>query len=395
MRFSLMRAVKAVHEAMAKPRVPSVDTGITSVWQFKWIAVLLLYAFGTGLMAKDAWFGVGEFAWNQGAFVLLLSYLVVSAVAFEWKLLGRAEGVNLILQLFLMLPVGVFLGRVLGKPSDPGDPDTLLGKAAELIGKGFTGVGLTEFIPKWIQEVFTSPGIAFFVVLVCVALSCQGKKKRVSFLCSALVLQAVFVIAYPPPPQVVFWAGAGLVAVGIYLQYLDINTIIAEENLLKRLRHVDDEMERRCAIRIAKRAIEDGSITESTVIELVRRCYNNALPLTSEEVEACARIASFRLVHEHGILDVRGSAHGIYLVPSPRLTRGESLVEELSIWPRMLILGTIAILWLVSPLDAIPDSTPVIGVLDDAVVLLAGGAPILRDLARMRRGRMGQLEANV
>lgn len=46
--------------------------------------------------------------------------------------------------------------------------------------------------------------------------------------------------------------------VGISLQYLDVNKLVAEEGFLKRLNHVNDEMERRCSIRIIKRALEDN-----------------------------------------------------------------------------------------------------------------------------------------
>jgi hypothetical protein len=385
------RAIQSIHQKLSKPAIGPFGGGVGSIWNIKWIPIALLYIFAAGCMAKDPWFGSDYFAWNQGVIVILLSYLIVSAVAFEWNLLGRARGINLLLQVLLIVPMAVFLGRILGRPTERPSFTSLLDSAADLFRKGLSVIGLAEWIPKWVQEVFTSPGLAVFLVLTCLALNCHGKKKRMGLLATAIAAATMLAIAYPPQPSLVFWVGVIFMCAGVSMQYLDINQLVAEEALLRRLDNVRDDAERRCSIRIVKRALSEGAVTEPTAIEIVRRCYGELAQLSPEQVLQCARTISYRLVHEHGALDIRGSERGMFLVPSPYLTRQDSLLEEVSLWPRHVILGTVAVLWLLSPVDLIPDSIPVLGVIDDAVILMVAGSPILSALARDHRRRRPEL----
>ena len=87
--MGVRRALHALHSVLSAPRSATLATGVDSIWHPNWIAVAVLYIFALGFMATDPWFGNDLFAFNHGLFAALLSFVMVSAVAFEWNLLGQ------------------------------------------------------------------------------------------------------------------------------------------------------------------------------------------------------------------------------------------------------------------------------------------------------------------
>lgn len=50
--------------------------------------------------------------------------------------------------------------------------------------------------------------------------------------------------------------------------------------------------------------------------------------------------------------------------------------------PGKLIIGFLSILYILSPIDVIPDFIPIVGWLDDLVVLVIGIVPLLKDFIK-------------
>jgi hypothetical protein len=159
---------------------------------------------------------------------------------------------------------------------------------------------------------------------------------------------------------------------------------VQQEQALKRLRDVDDDLERRCSLRILCKVLEDGRMNEKGAFETVRRHYQDHAE-SAEEIALCARSIINRLVNEHGVLTIRGSTEGSFLVPSSGLSMQESVFSQLGSWPRCTLLGLLAFLWLILPLDAIPDSVPFLGPLDDAAIVLLGASPLAQKIRETMR----------
>lgn len=352
--------------------------------------VFVAYALSVGFMAKDPWFGEKSFHWNQGAFVILVSYIIATTLAFEWNLLGRARGLNLLLQFFLIAPLSLLFGRIIGQPTSSPEPQSFLAEAVDTV-KVFaqSAVGLGQLIPAWALEPFASPQTAIFLILACIALSYGSIRTRFGLLMLTVVIFAVGSLTSGTRPSSIFWIGSLCMIAGLLLHYHDVNGTVRQEQALRRLGDVTDELERRCSLRICQKVLDDGSMNEKGAFEAVRRHYEDHAQ-SAEEIALCARTVVHRLVNEHRILTIQGGAEGSLLVPSANLSVQESIFSHLGVWPRTILLSLIALVWLLLPIDALPDTIPFIGLLDDAAILILGGTPLFQRISQSLQPRGGQ-----
>lgn len=358
--------------------------GVESIWSVKWLLIAFLYIMGAGLMALDKkWFGEQHFNWDQGVFVVLLAFVIISTLAFEWHLLGKSSGINLFLQILLMLPFTLFLARIIGKPSNLYESK---GPIIDIIMKGkeiLYEVGFLDLLPKWTTELFSSTGLAVLFLLVCAALSFgQKKSTKCGLLFSAFLWPLASTFVSQPFPSPFFIAGSILMFVGMNFQFLDVSKYVRDLNILERLKDVTDEAERQCTLRILNKTFNDGKISETTILETVRRCYTEQHGFPEELNAHNARLLCRRLVYEHRLLTVKLSNDGMLLEPVQNLMFYDSILAEIALWPRSFILGIIALIWCLSPIDLIPDAIPIVGIIDDMIVMWLGTIPLLNQLKR-------------
>jgi hypothetical protein len=379
----------AVHSALSSPALGQrgrFGGGATLKLPLAFVA----YTLGIGFMAMDPWFGEKRFHWNQGVFVILVSYIVAATAAFEWNVLGRVRGVNLLLHFYLIAPLSLLFGRLVGRPTESHAPQSVLGKAVETV-REFLGktVGLSDVLPSWVLEPFASPATALFLIGICIVLSYGALRTRLGLLLLLIGFFAFSSFASDDPPAPVFCLGTLFLAAGLILHYHDIGHTVRQEQALRRLKDVHDDLERRCCLRIVQKVLEDGTMSEKGAFETVRRHYE-AHARSAQEMALCARTVVNRLVYEHGILCLLGSSEGLSLAPSPKLNVQESFFSQLGVWPRNIVLAIIALLWLLLPLDALPDTIPFVGLLDDAVILMLGVMPLFqRIVAGSRAANLG------
>jgi type III secretory pathway component EscS len=362
----------------------SRTAGVAGIGDPKWIAVGLCYIAAIALMGLDPWYGEKYFTYNQGIFVGILAVLLVAGFGWEIYLLGRPGGINLVLHCLLILPVALLIGRIAGLPPAPEVSYGLLGQFKNYIGSLKDASGIESILPFWIQDIFHNPSMLLLIFFTAVAFTQKKPSRRFALVVVAFLIPVMQTLTHVPRPSLAFGLGFLAMLVGIALQFSKYGDIIGQQNVLHRLQAVDDRLELKCSLRIAKRTVEDGFVTEDGVLAIVQREYSRQFELDPLAVRGIAQAISHRLVREHGILELRGDERGFFLIPYGALFRIESLFDEIAVWIRKIIITGIAIIWLISPIDLFPDSVPVLGAIDDALIALVGAGQWVGTIKRRK-----------
>jgi hypothetical protein len=98
--------------------------------------------------------------------------------------------------------------------------------------------------------------------------------------------------------------------------------------------------------------------------------------LDEDALDRTAATLIRRLVFEHGVLQLQQTADGTYLVPVESAGEDESTWRAIATAPRRAIVGTIAVVWWLMPIDLIPDALPIVGTMDDVLLLSAAAIPL-------------------
>ena len=362
----------------------SAKVGVAGIYDPKWIFIALCYIGAIALMGQDPWYGDRQFTYNQGIFVGILAFLIVAGFCWESYLLGRPGGINLILQFLLIIPLALFIGRIAGLPLSPETSYGFLGQLKDYVSNLKDEMGFTSIVPQWIQDVFRNPSILLLIFFTAIAFTQQKSSRRFALIVVAFLIPLVQTLSHDPKPSIPFALGCLAMIIGIVLQSNRYGNIVTQQNILNRLHAVDDRSELKCSLRISKRAAEDGFITEDGVLAIVHREYGKSANLDSLTLRAIAQAITFRLVREHRILELHGDERGFFLIPYAGIFRIDSIFDEIAVWIRKIILTGLVIIWLISPIDLFPDSIPILGALDDAVITLVGAGQWL-DTFRRRR----------
>jgi hypothetical protein len=372
------------------PAEHSAKVGVTGIYDPKWIFIALCYISAIALMGQDPWYGDRQFTYNQGIFVGILAFLIVAGFCWESYLLGRPGGINLILQFLLIIPLALFIGRIAGLPPASETAYGFLGQLKEYVLNLKDEMGFGSLVPQWIQDVFRNPGILLLIFFTAIAFTQQKSSRRFALIVVAFLIPLVQTLSHDPKPSIPFGLGCLAMIIGIALQNSRYGNIVTQQNILNRLHAVDDRSEFKCSLRISKRAAEDGFITEDGVLAIVNREYGKATHLDPLTVRAIAQAMSYRLVREHRILELHGDERGFFLIPYAGIFRIDSIFDEIAVWIRKIILTGLVIIWLISPIDLFPDSIPILGALDDALITLIGAGQWL-DTIRRRRPAIPQI----
>jgi hypothetical protein len=254
---------------------------------------------------------------------------------------------------------------------------------------GFFGV--SGLIPTWIADAISSPGTAMVLLALCVVTSVGGTTAtRIGLTAGLFFIPLAVAFSQHPVPSLPFLAGLGMMLVGMFLQYRDVEKYHRDKEILQRLRHVTDELERRCCLRLVNRTWADGRLGERTAEGIVRQTYENVAGVDAQAVREITREITHDLVTTHGLLEVRHDSEGIFLVPPPALEFEADFLEQIARLPRMVIVFLLASFWVLMPFDVVPDAIPLVGAVDDVIVMTLAGWPLARLLEQRierRRGR--------
>ena len=356
-------------------------SGVAGIYDPKWILVALCYIAAIALMGQDPWYGDRQFTYNQGIFVGILAFLIVAGFCWESYLLGRPGGINLILQFLLIIPLTLLIGRIAGLPPAPEASYGFLGQLRDYVSHIKDEIGFGSVMPLWVLDVFRNPGILLLILFTAVAFTQQKSSRRFALIVVAFLIPSMQTLSHDPRPSILFGIGCLAMMVGIVLQYSRYATIVGQKNILQRLHAVADRSELTCSLRISKRAAEEGFVNEDGVLAVVHRQYSTFDPST---IRGIAQTISHRLVREHRVLQMQGDERGFFLIPHSDLFRTDSILDEIAVWIRKILITGLVILWLISPIDLLPDSIPILGALDDALISLVGAGQWLGTFRRRR-----------
>jgi len=360
------------------------SAGVAGIGDPKWIVVALCYIAAVALMGQDPWYGDKYFTYNQGIFVGILAIMIVAGFCWEIYLLGRPGGINLVLHCLLIVPTALLIGRIAGLPPAPEASYGLLGQLKNYMVSIKDAGGIESILPVWIQDIFRNPSILLLIFFTSMAFTQKKASRRFALVVVAFLIPVMQTLSHDPRPSISFGLGFAAMLAGIALQFSKYGDIIGQQNVLSRLHAVDDRLELKCSMRIAKRTVEDGFITEDGVLAVVQREYSKQFELDPLAVRGIAQAISHRLVREHRILELHGDERGFFLIPYEALFKIESLFDEISVWVRKIIITGIAIIWLISPIDLFPDSIPFLGAVDDALIALVGAGQWIGTFKRRR-----------
>ena len=367
-----------------KPLKTRSWAGISGFRDPKWIAVTLLYIAAVALMGNDPWYGDKYFTYNQGIFVGILAVLLVAGFCWEIYLLGRPGGINLVLHCLLIVPVALLVGRIAGLPPTSEPSYGMLGKLKDYAVTLKDASGIGSVLPVWIQDIFRNPGILLLIFFTAIAFTQKKPGRRFALVVVAFIIPVMQILSHEPRPTLTFGLGTLALLIGIALQFNNYGKVVGQQNVLSRLHAVDDRLEYTCNLRIARRTIEDGFITEDGVLAIVQREYGKQHEPDMIATREIAQAISHRLVREHRILELYGDERGFFLIPCESMLQVETLFGEIAVWIRKIIITGIAVIWLISPIDLFPDSIPVLGAVDDALISLVGAAQWLDNIRRRK-----------
>ena len=345
---------------------------------------MVCYFGAASLMSRDDWFTGGTFVWHQSSILLVLGFLMVMAIAFEWHLLGVSRGFNFVVQLALAYPFTLFLARLLGRPWNYAGDTSLLGNAFSLASQAVDRfAGLSGMVPRWIQDAFGSPGTTLVLLFFCVVTAfCQSTQTRIAGVAAMMLIPLAVAFSQPPVPSRSFLAGTALMAFGATLQHRDVRKYYRDKEILERLRYVTDEYARRASLRLVSRAWSAGRVGERTAEGIVREAYQDVDGLEASDIRDITRTLVDDLVTTHSLLDIRHSTEGLFLVPPASADLQNDLLEQTARMPRVVIVFVLAVLWVCLPLDMVPDAVPIVGAMDDVVIMSLATAPLGQLLGR-------------
>jgi hypothetical protein len=306
----------------------------------------------------------GRFVPAQALAGLAIAFLVTTTLCWQWKLFGDPRR-----PLALAGHVGIFgsvfflIGRLYVK--NPGR-DTLLDKISGLAKWGGEVLG---GVPAQVFDVLSSPGVALLFLAVCLALALPrtlglGALVGVAFLTLALCATAP---AFTRPGTLLL--GALAFALALWLQHDDPAEREYWSGVLRHWEHdpaLRGDLELK--LRLLRRIRDEGRpLTEGECLATVAKA------LGCEPDDAPARSALVRvvgqLVREDALAALYSGPDGKTLAARTAPAPADTFALIAGI-PKLVLLALVALAWILSPIDLIPDSTPLLGNLDDILVAL-------------------------
>ena len=346
--------------------------GIHSFGQWRFYIVVLLYFGSLICLAHDPFFlHHGNFMFSrQNVITVFLAYIIGASFCWEHPVFGKCSGANLLLQCLMLLPLSLFIARILVQPA----PASL-----SFVSKGVDAIMETtrkvlfdpaRFIPTWLQQIFMNWKLSLFALIVVSVLSLNKLQWRISAVVSLLVIPFAITVTEGGELR---WLTMGviLLVAGLTLQFCRYDRIIYYENIARRLSNEGgDQMAIGLITRIMVQLEDRKSLTEKNLLVLTRDEYQKTGDYTDVEYRMIATEILQQMIYKYNFISMRNDIRGIVAEPNKALWRNDNLLTGITVVPRMIIISALMIGWILSPIDIVPDSVPLVGALDDVTMAL-------------------------
>ena len=346
--------------------------GVTCFKSVKFYIVLALYLTGTIFFVRDPFFQdkMGDFQLQQSAVILFSALVVMAAMHWDILLFGKPAGANLVLQFTSLMPFLLFYARIVGKSIEE-----ITGNKSwyETISE-FTRQGVAKVtgftIPHWITDIFQNWQCTLLLVLLLLVLSIRSTRIKTGAVILLLLIPFLNTIT-TATDRLYLAGGTVFLLAGLALQYNNYARHIYFLNIinaLKERKEVDENFVR-CVMRIMKKADEEGRVLENEVFDIVKNEYS-AYSATQSDVRLISGEILRNMMNEFNLLTIRLTHNGMAAEANPRLYNGDNMLTYVAILPRMVILLAVTVIFIISPVDIIPDALPLIGVMDDTALTI-------------------------
>lgn len=343
--------------------------GVSSFHDAKFYVVFILYLASFSLFAADPFFHQqGVFVYQQGIITLFLAFILAAAFNWELYLFGKPSGANLILQFLLILPLALFLARILSEASPLPEPE---GFIAEFINKIKSGLrtNAEHILPSWLMDLFVNWKISLLTILILFVLSLKHLRLK---LAGILILLAIpLFTTLTQKPELTSIAGGLLLLTGIGLQFCRYDKVIYYENVIKAVTapgEIDSTLLKVVLLAMKKLFQRNAKLSEVHLLQIIKDSYCPLQALSDEELKLMAAEISKKMVYTYDLVQIQGTSAGFYMLPNPDLFQYNNLLAGIAVFPRLVLSIAVAVIWVLIPIDLVPDAIPFFGTLDDIAV---------------------------
>lgn len=361
--------------------------GIKSFRDWRFYLVAFLLSGSLLCLIYDSYFIADEeFKYCQGTVVLLMALTIAAAFLWETPIFGKPAGANLLLQAFSILPFGLLMARLCaadGKSSQELTAPNLAG-FWEPMGNALTKT--LEIIPEWIRDLVSNWQITLLFLLVLGILCLRSIQLRTGAI--GLVLLLLFAHQFTRGGNLMnLTVSALLLMTALSFMFSRYDKVSYYENILKRLRRSKTlgAEELRAVLLVMEQLERKKRLSDGNFRQIVKDCYMVNGAYTENELNMISGELAKRMIHNHDLVSLRNDSEGIFLFPDPLLFQDDNLLSSIAVVPRIAFVSVFAILWVIMPVDLIPDALPLVGTLDDIAVMILSGIVIQSSSLPMRR----------
>lgn len=353
----------------------SDDRGVASFTSLRFFIVLLLYLAALVVLALDPFFQKsGIFVYRQGIVTIFFAFVITAALNWELLLFGRASGGNLLLQVMQLPPLTLLLSRLIAVPASPLIKNPSLGEKLKQFVRAADRelFNITEAIPEWIRDLFANWRISLCFILILMILSCRNIRVKIALLICMMVLLLASALQAAGQFPLYLVGGAVLLAAGYVIQFCRYDRVVYFENAIRRIARPGscDSLLTSVMLAVLSDFYETGRVSKQQLLQQVQAVYAHEQALNGSDLQLIAGEIVRKMVYQFNLAEVHSNADGEFLAPQPGLFRYDNLLGMIAVVPRIILTLAFCLLWILFPIDLIPDGIPVFGVLDDMTVTL-------------------------